>query len=268
MLNMRTFASQGMVLLVLAILCYSTVYYAAKASFVKVFETTGIFAQNTPGSLLTNCITDLLSDDASASQALWSYHAENKEDQLTQDFVLYTHDVAVFNDGFLHNAYGPAIVRSDGNIEYWLWGMKLSKVDYDRFVLQAREIEPAIGGAEMIYQDNKLSLLFLGANEYERSWNDDEHSFSYVKNLNGTKVWSVDGTISKDDGPAIVFADGRQWYLKDGKFDRRDGPAIDSGAVNKPSSFWINGRQISAPEYYARPMMCVSLNKPDENRIL
>ena len=47
----------------------------------------------------------------------------------------------------------------------------------------------------------------------------------------GTKSWSLQGSLHREDGPAIEWSDGtKSWYLN-GKLHREDGPAVE----------WANG---------------------------
>jgi hypothetical protein len=37
-------------------------------------------------------------------------------------------------------------------------------------------------------------------------------------NINGTAVWSVSGYYHREDGPAIIYADGRQEFWRNGRY--------------------------------------------------
>ena len=42
----------------------------------------------------------------------------------------------------------------------------------------------------------------------------------------GHQAWYKDGTLHREDGPAIIYPDGHQEWWKDGKYHREDGPAV------------------------------------------
>ena len=42
----------------------------------------------------------------------------------------------------------------------------------------------------------------------------------------GTKCWYKSGKYHRDDGPAVIYPDGRQEWYKEGKWHRDDGPAV------------------------------------------
>ena len=45
-------------------------------------------------------------------------------------------------------------------------------------------------------------------------------------NEHGTKRWYKNGLLHRDDGPAVIWSDGRQEWWKDGNWHRDDGPAV------------------------------------------
>lgn len=57
---------------------------------------------------------------------------------------------------------------------------------------------------------------------------------------NGDKIWSSDGVVHREGGPAKEFADGRrQWYIH-GKLHREGGPAYES--FHGTRMWYIHGR--------------------------
>ncbi len=55
----------------------------------------------------------------------------------------------------------------------------------------------------------------------------------------GTKFWSLNGKLHREDGPAIEWSYGdRSWYLND-KLHREDGPAIERADGTK--EWFLNG---------------------------
>lgn len=56
----------------------------------------------------------------------------------------------------------------------------------------------------------------------------------------GRKEWWLNGTLHREDGPAIELADGStEWYFN-GKVHREDGPAIER--QNGSKSWWRSGK--------------------------
>ena len=56
---------------------------------------------------------------------------------------------------------------------------------------------------------------------------------------NGTKEWLLNGELHREDGPAVEYAEGsKEWLLND-KLHREDGPAIENPSGTK---YWyLNG---------------------------
>jgi hypothetical protein len=59
----------------------------------------------------------------------------------------------------------------------------------------------------------------------------------------GTKKWyNAKDQPHREDGPALIYTNGREDWCIDGKWHREDGPAIDDP---KGESHWyINGKRI------------------------
>ena len=60
-------------------------------------------------------------------------------------------------------------------------------------------------------------------------------------NANGDKVWRLkNGKYHREDGPAVEYADGtKEWYLN-GKLHREDGPACEYADGDK--RWYLNGQ--------------------------
>jgi hypothetical protein len=56
----------------------------------------------------------------------------------------------------------------------------------------------------------------------------------------GTREWRVNGTLHREDGPAVEYADGgTEWFLN-GELHRTDGPAVEYA---DGSNYWyLNGK--------------------------
>ena len=77
-----------------------------------------------------------------------------------------------------------------------------------------------------------------------------------IEYANGTKVWYMNGSLHRVDGPAAEYADGsREWYI-DGKRNRVDGPAVEYAdgtkswykfgkchRVDGPAIEWADGKK-------------------------
>ncbi|MBD3198236.1 MAG: hypothetical protein GF317_24515 [Candidatus Lokiarchaeota archaeon] len=78
------------------------------------------------------------------------------------------------------------------------------------------------------------------------------------------EYWYKDGKLDRKDGPAVQhwYENGQKWYnngqkeheawYKDGKLDRKDGPAVQHWYVNGQKSFeywYLNGKEISEREF-------------------
>jgi len=58
---------------------------------------------------------------------------------------------------------------------------------------------------------------------------------------NGLKEWYLNGKMHREDGPAMICANGtKQWWLN-GKLHREDGPAVIR--VDGTKEWWLNGKQ-------------------------
>lgn len=68
-----------------------------------------------------------------------------------------------------------------------------------------------------------------------------------VIRADGSKAWCRYGTPHREDGPAIITANGiEQWWLN-GMCHREDGPAVINTNGNK--QWWLNGHQYSFNEW-------------------
>ena len=63
----------------------------------------------------------------------------------------------------------------------------------------------------------------------------------------GHKHWYLNGKRHREDGPAIEWADGdKSWWLND-KLHREDGPAIEWANGNK--CWFLNGEKVTEEEH-------------------
>jgi len=63
----------------------------------------------------------------------------------------------------------------------------------------------------------------------------------HIINPKGTHFWRLNGSLHREDGPAVMYPNGTQFWYKRGKFHREDGPAViyPSGEQH----WFINGNQ-------------------------
>ena len=88
---------------------------------------------------------------------------------------------------------------------------------------------------------------------------------------NGSFNWKLDGQYHREDGPAVKYADGREFYFLNGKLHREDGPAVkhpdrteyyyfngklhreDGPAVKWPDGtevYYVNGKKYLKDDFY------------------
>lgn len=67
---------------------------------------------------------------------------------------------------------------------------------------------------------------------------------------NGTKLWSLNGKLHREDGPAVEYSDGyKAWYLND-QLHREDGPAVE---YSNGFKFWhLNGTKYTEANWKAK----------------
>ena len=71
-----------------------------------------------------------------------------------------------------------------------------------------------------------------------------------IESTNGYKSWYINGQLHREDGPAIEEADGRkEWYIK-GKLHREDGPAIEYS--NGGKEWYLNGEELTESQFNKR----------------
>jgi len=59
------------------------------------------------------------------------------------------------------------------------------------------------------------------------------------KDYFGTIYYILDGKLHREDGPAMVFADGSKLWYRNGELHREDGPAIEYASGNR--QWFVNG---------------------------
>jgi hypothetical protein len=143
-----------------------------------------------------------------------------------------------------HNPYGPASY-CDGEFfpKYYFNGrLCRSKAEWQRKIAaknkktSTKRDEAAI----LMEQSNKPKLRVL---ELESGEKLPVNYTGIIKYSGGDKIWWLNGTRHREDGPAVEWANGdKHWYLN-GKLHREDGPAVEWADGTK---FWhLNGKSYS-----------------------
>jgi hypothetical protein len=66
----------------------------------------------------------------------------------------------------------------------------------------------------------------------------------------GTKLYfRRDGSLHRENGPAVEYADGSKFWYRDGQCHREDGPAAEWASGVK--SWFLNGKQYLEAEFNA-----------------
>ena len=61
-----------------------------------------------------------------------------------------------------------------------------------------------------------------------------------IIDIDGTKIWFLNGQFHREDGPAVELTDGtKKWYIN-GKFHREHGPAVE--LTDGTKKWYINGK--------------------------
>ena len=69
-----------------------------------------------------------------------------------------------------------------------------------------------------------------------------------VINEYGDTCWyDSDGELHRDDGPAVIYANGDKWWLQYSKLHRDDGPAWEY--ADGTNRWWLNDNLLSFDEW-------------------
>ena len=75
----------------------------------------------------------------------------------------------------------------------------------------------------------------------------------------GDKYWYLNGTLHREDGPALEYSNGdKEWHLN-GKRHREDGPAVEYADGEK--EWWLNNERVDpetiADLWLAKNIYCI-----------
>lgn len=116
-------------------------------------------------------------------------------------------NIAYYCNSELHREDGPAVIRRNGNKEYFIKGAKLD-LSFDHELKEYLDLR-------------SIDNLMIVSN-----YDSPENNFTGVTiNESETITYYVNGTIHRDNGPARLFKDGRIIYFQNGFIHREDGPA-------------------------------------------
>jgi hypothetical protein len=71
----------------------------------------------------------------------------------------------------------------------------------------------------------------------------DEYGYEIETDQFGNKHWRLNGSLHREDGPAIENHDGNNLWYKHGNVHREDGPAIIYSNGNK--EYWLNNKKYN-----------------------
>ena len=194
-----------------------------------------------------------------------------------------------YKEGLWHREDGPAVEFSDGE-KWWYKEGKRHRVDgpavecFDgtkQWFLHGnlhREDGPAVefsNGDKVWYKEGKCHRLDGPACEWadgRKEWYLEGKKYSekdFNENLktvkvktaaeipdgftgiayftDGSKGWLKDGKYHRDDGPALEFGNGRKCWYKDGECHREDGPAAEY--EDGREEWWYKGLCFSQEEH-------------------
>lgn len=235
----KRFMSERLVFLVLFVLCSFTVGATGKLAYDR-FDTMAVDEFN--DSLANDSFWDVPSFSA---LPVWD------SPYTTDPFKLYSGDNAYFEEGLLHRDNGPAIIRSAGNTESWLFGCQFDADTYSYFADIAKTMGMHGPGLKLFFNGYEM-IPDWSATDISTVIGDMGTGECVIANPLGSTAWIKDGKVSRDNGPAVEFINGTEWYMKDGQFHRLDGPAITwADRTENRYEYWVNGRQLTVDEFYA-----------------
>ena len=119
-----------------------------------------------------------------------------------------------------HRVDGPAIIYTDGIVEYFLHDSILSKTDWEKEVAKIKKVgqnNPKVNWKELLHKH-------LDAPNYDEKV--DSSGAILEVDSDGDKKWTLNGKLHRDDGPAYIDLDGHKEWWRHGKLHREDGPAV------------------------------------------
>jgi hypothetical protein len=83
---------------------------------------------------------------------------------------------------------------------------------------------------------------------------------------NGTKHWSLNGNLHREDGPAVERADGTKSWFLNGNLHREDGPAIELADGIK--CWFLNDESYTEEEFLKKTSKVKELTVTELEKLL
>jgi len=138
---------------------------------------------------------------------------------------------------FRHRDYGPAVVRPNGEVEWWHEGEEYDKDDYESFCPIVR-----------YNLDGTKEFLLEGLRHRDGG--------PAVVRLDGRTEWFCHGMRHRDGGPAVTNPNGltdttaeEEWYKYD-KYHREGGPAVTT--QDGTHEWYLDGVNYTEESYNVR----------------
>jgi hypothetical protein len=99
----------------------------------------------------------------------------------------------------------------------------------------------------------------------EKFWYDSNGKFHRddgpaVIYADGDKAWYQHGKFHRDDGPAVEYADGDKFWYQHDKRHRYDGPAVEH--ADGTNEWWLNDELLTFEEWLDK------VNMSDEDKVM
>jgi hypothetical protein len=105
--------------------------------------------------------------------------------------------------------------------------------------------------SELEYAQYRLQGYTIDADEYRVYWylNDKRHREDgpAVIYADGGQAWWLNDKLHRTDGPAVILADGTQEWYQNGKPHREDGPAVIY--ADGTQEWYLNGKELTESEW-------------------
>lgn len=137
------------------------------------------------------------------------------------------------SQGDYHRNDGPAIIHTDGKVEYYYHGK-----------LHRENNEPAV-----IFPNGSNIYYSWGI---KTRWNGPAET---IINEDGSSIqkYYIENQLSRRSGPAVIHSNGEYLYYESGKLHNENGPAshlLVKGTTDKfEDEYWIHGKQLSSLQF-------------------
>lgn len=143
-----------------------------------------------------------------------------------------------YNNGRPHRLDGPAVETADGRCEYFIHGFSFSKKEFDEIKVQnlTPNLVTTLNGKVYLEFRHPITSLFHRENGPAIIWDD------------GKKEWYKDGMRHRDDGGAAIYGGGgdMEFYV-DGRRHNSEGLAIIKN--DGDGEYWLNDCYLDSDQY-------------------